>query len=424
MASAAKSRQSRLRASCDGCFLAKVKCSKAHPICSRCLVCGIICHYSPSGRAGKPRSGSSHNSHPGSHHDAQQIHSLIDEKPITYSTLQQAPQDHIFTIETDWATPPASVEGSMSRNPSLAAGISLLGGDQRTLSKQDPISAPPELYLATVPWTPPTDIPCTVFPDVPVTATYMQDSHARSQSFDGAMPMSTPWVDPTPHGICSYSQVPTPTSVASNYLSGPSTTLITSSTISYQQNSPTTTNAGSCTCFTVCLQSLQALHNASTPGQPPFGLVLSLNCKAVEGCAAMLGCTKCFSRSGAHTAIMLLATIIGKITSLYKSVTYSYFETGAMAMLENTPGGSMSSSFGVSFGAYQLNGEDGKWLELDILASELHKLEKVYFKFCEVCTDVSSDLEVTKAMIGYLGQNLGSTLEVISHRQVDAGFIV
>lgn len=40
----------RLRASCDGCFFAKVKCSKTRPICSRCLTVGLVCNYSPSSR--------------------------------------------------------------------------------------------------------------------------------------------------------------------------------------------------------------------------------------------------------------------------------------------------------------------------------------------------------------------------------------
>ncbi|KAI6782090.1 uncharacterized protein J7T54_003510 [Emericellopsis cladophorae] len=44
-------KQPRLRASCDGCFVAKIKCSKARPMCSRCLQNGLICHYSPSSRA-------------------------------------------------------------------------------------------------------------------------------------------------------------------------------------------------------------------------------------------------------------------------------------------------------------------------------------------------------------------------------------
>ena len=49
----------RLRASCDGCFLAKVKCSKLRPVCSRCLTVGLHCRYSPSSRAGKGSANSS-----------------------------------------------------------------------------------------------------------------------------------------------------------------------------------------------------------------------------------------------------------------------------------------------------------------------------------------------------------------------------
>lgn len=84
----------------------------------------------------------------------------------------------------------------------------------------------------------------------------------------------------------------------------------------------------------------------------------------------------------------------------------------------------LGNNLGVSFGVYHLNGEDGRWLELEILARELHKLEEVYARFREVvCTDFSDVPEVTKAMIGYLGQNLGSTLEVISHRKGDMTFV-
>jgi len=80
-----------------------------------------------------------------------------------------------------------------------------------------------------------------------------------------------------------------------------------------------------------------------------------------------------------------------------------------------SPGGAI----GVSLGAYTLMGEDGRWLELEILARELRKLEEVYAQFREVCADLSEDPEVSKAMIGYLGHTLGSTLEVVHHRKGD-----
>lgn len=48
-----KSRDEKLRSSCDSCHLSKVKCSKTRPLCSRCLICGTDCTYSPSARVGR-----------------------------------------------------------------------------------------------------------------------------------------------------------------------------------------------------------------------------------------------------------------------------------------------------------------------------------------------------------------------------------
>ncbi|KAI1389460.1 uncharacterized protein F4822DRAFT_201299 [Hypoxylon trugodes] len=422
MASSTKARQPRLRASCDGCFLAKVKCSKARPICSRCLACGIECRYSPSSRAGKPKSehnGNTHTNHP---QDMQQMHhGMIEEKVITYSTAHQPAPEHMFTtFGTDWTSPPNSVDGNISRNPSISTGISLLGVEDRAMGERDPVSEPPEMYPSAIPWSPPTDLSCTAFDGLPVTTGPIPSTQMRSHSFDLSMPTPITWTDPVPHDMIAYSQVTTPTSMSSGYFPSPTTTPTMRSADPRQRSSPPTMNGGSCTCFTACLQSLQALHNASSPALPPFDFVLTLNRKAVEGCAAMLSCTKCMSRSGTHTAAMLLATVIGKITSFYNTASHSYFESSGVDMTQNYAG----NNVGVSLGVYQLNGEDGKWLELEILARELRKLEEVYSRFREVvCADYSDVPEVTKAMVGYLGQNLGSTLEVISHRKGDMPFI-
>ncbi|KAL7623343.1 hypothetical protein AAE478_007024 [Parahypoxylon ruwenzoriense] len=422
MASSTKTRQPRLRASCDGCFLAKVKCSKARPICSRCLACGIECRYSPSSRAGKPKSEPNGSTQANSHQDMQQMHhGLMDDKGIAYSTAHQTPSEHMFTFEAGWTTPPTSVDGSISRNPSISTGLALLGVEDRTISDQDPMSAPPDMYSAAIPWSPPTDLSCTTFHgDMPATTAPMAGAPMRSHSFDMSMSAPMAWTDSVPHDMISYGQVPTPTSMSSNYFPSPTTTPTMRPAGPRQKSSSSTISGGSCTCFTACLQSLLALHNASSPASPPFDLVLSLNRKAVEGCAAMLACNKCMGRSGTHTATMLLATVIGKITSFYTNASHSYFETSGIGIPHNNLG----NNFGVSLGVYQLNGEDGKWLELEILARELRKLEEVYARFREVvCTDLSDVPEVTKAMIGYLGQNLSTTLEVITHRRGDMTFI-
>ncbi|KAL1792207.1 hypothetical protein ACET3X_009958 [Alternaria dauci] len=45
----------KMRASCDACSRAKVKCDKVRPTCHRCGTMNICCNYSPSMRLGKPR---------------------------------------------------------------------------------------------------------------------------------------------------------------------------------------------------------------------------------------------------------------------------------------------------------------------------------------------------------------------------------
>jgi hypothetical protein len=117
---------------------------------------------------------------------------------------------------------------------------------------------------------------------------------------------------------------------------------------------------------------------------------------------------------------MLLATVLGKVISVYRSATRSYLDIGNMKMFEDTPAGSRGSGPGFRFGAYQLN---EKWLEMEILARELRRLQEVYIKYREACADASDDSEVTKAMIVYLGQNIDSTLDLITRRKVDAAFV-
>ncbi|KAK3378564.1 hypothetical protein B0H63DRAFT_251221 [Podospora didyma] len=401
--SSSKPRQPRLRASCDGCFLAKVKCSKARPICSRCLACGIECRYSPSSRAGKPKSDGSSSMQSSVPADMSGMSPMSDEKGMLYSTHQSV--SGLYKLETGWSTPPTSVDGGMSRSHSMS-GLAMMGVDTGAV---DP-TVGGDMYSASMPWTPPNDM-AAQYVDSPVMADQL--GHGRSHSYDLAMSASmASWADPSAHDMYGYaqSQLPTPASMSANFF--PSPTATPHMRPSPRHKTSSSGSGGSCTCFTACLQSLQALHNASSPASPPsFDLVLSLNRKAVEGCASMLGCARCMSRSGTHTAAMLLATVIGKITSFYKNASHTYFENGAISSAASP------TALGVSLGAYTLMGEEGRWLELEILARELRKLEEVYAQFREVCADLSEDPEVSKAMIGYLGHTLGTTLEVIHHRK-------
>lgn len=129
---------------------------------------------------------------------------------------------------------------------------------------------------------------------------------------------------------------------------------------------------------------------------------------------------------------MLLATLIGTISTFYNNASQSYFDHGspanhsitptALSSPSTTPTVSPVSGLGVSLGVYTVNSEDSRWLELEILARELRKLEEVFSSFREVCSDLSEDPGLSQAMIGYLGQSLGSTMQVVSHRKGDMGY--
>ncbi|KAJ0119351.1 hypothetical protein J7T55_013590 [Diaporthe amygdali] len=430
MATATKQRQPRLRASCDGCFLAKVKCSKARPICSRCLTCGIECRYSPSSRAGKPKASESSKEQP-VRQDSAGSPTVPSNNNNNNNMMYGIPASMpgMYEFEGGWVTPPTSIDGSMSRTHSISSGLAFIGVDGSPPANVDPSMAT-EMYGPGIPWTPPSEIPAS-FTDTTLTNNIANDhSHRRSQSYDmGGGTMG--WVEAKGTELFAFNQVSTPTtSMAPNCFPSPTVTPHHRQTSPRSKSTPSNSAGGSCTCFTVCLQSLQALHNASSPAAPPFDLVLSLNRKAVEGCAAMLACTRCMRRSGTHTAAMLLATVIGTITSFYKNASQSYFDHEGPSnghMTAQIPIPSMTTSngmtgLGVSLGAYTVNSEDSRWLELEILARELRKLEEVYANFREVCSELSEDPEVSKAMLGYLGQNLGSTMQVVTHRKGDIHF--
>jgi hypothetical protein len=175
-------------------------------------------------------------------------------------------------------------------------------------------------------------------------------------------------------------------------------------------NNPMAKSAA-CTCFATCLQALQALHNgsASSPQVPPFDVVLTVNRRAVESCSMMLNCSKCLSKSGSSTSTMLLATVIGKIMSFYRAASQAYFGFSTTPQPQTTP-------LPLTFGTYRVAGEDGRWLEMEILLRELRKLEELFGKFSETCRklEMEDNLGVHTALTNYLGQSLHFTYEVLN----------
>ena len=372
-------------------------------MCARCLACGIECRYSPSTRAGKPKSDNSASLKGPVESDMAGLSPRSDDKHMLYSFPGAAPPE-LYGPELSWHTPPTSVDGGMSRSQSITS-LGLMRAE----------TSPEDMYPGSLSWSLANDMPAQF---VEPSAMAVHTGHDQSQSLGFALPDSMPpWqTAPGYQDMFAYSssQLPTPASISTAYFPSPTNT--PRHHLSPKHKSASMGSSGSsesCTCFMACLQSLHALHVASLPESPPFDVVLSTNRKAVEGCASMLSCQRCMRRSGTHTTVMLLATVLGKVMSFYKNLCHDQFENPGIASATSpvVPN--------VRVGGYTLPGEDGRWFELEILARELRKLEEVYDQFREACAEYSDDAHVSRAMIEYLRQTLSSTMDLIHHRKAD-----
>ena len=140
---------------------------------------------------------------------------------------------------------------------------------------------------SSMPFTPDTEFALEPFiPDIPMPSMNMEQGHMRSQSFDIPMSGLMQW-DQNPQEMLMPYQVTTTNSMATPYQQLPMSPP-NMQPMPVRPRPSSTMNSGSCNCFQICLQSLQALHNVSAHSPPPFDLVLSVNSKAISGCAAML----------------------------------------------------------------------------------------------------------------------------------------
>ncbi|KAI0439095.1 hypothetical protein F4803DRAFT_64691 [Xylaria telfairii] len=390
MAPVTKTRAPRLRASCDGCFIAKVKCSKQRPCCNRCLVSGQLCHYSPSSRAGKPKTESSNNNNndnnnnnnnptpiliPTTYQMPQPMYSAPDNMPMQY--LPQQISSHIFS-PGGWGMPTTCSDGPMAANPAIANNIGMLGYDDTGLSQLDQISAAHSgFYQTPTPWDP--NMTSTVFPNGPIAGSQMP--LVQTRSFDTSMQMLG---DQTQEDMGFYSQPCTspdtkmPTLVDPNseemvyypltspdlnldYLPSPNTTPIVQPTPNHSSS------RDNCRCFNGCIQSLFDLHNASSRNPTPLDLVLALNEKAVEEAAGLIKCRKCTGQSGADTTTLFLQALLYKTALSYRAAIHAHCRFDNMAIRQGN--------------GYAQNDQNDKMRKAELLGTALRTLQDVFARF-------------------------------------------
>ena len=170
-----------------------------------------------------------------------------------------------------------------------------------------------------------------------------------------------------------------------------------------------------CDCFAACVQILQSLHNHScrlAPAQHKEGLsfdvVLNSNKDAIESCASLLACTKCVSECGKSVVNMLLATVLGKVISLYRAICLLMF--GSSNSLQDTAQ--------LAFGAYKVTGTNRQLLEIEILLLDLRKVRGVLMsysdRFSEGCPSKDDDNHVYETLKTYLENNLRNLVQYLN----------
>ncbi|MCJ1453998.1 hypothetical protein MMC28_004348 [Mycoblastus sanguinarius] len=329
-----KSDARKLRASCDGCYLAKVKCTKEPPTCGRCSSHGISCQYSPSQRVGKPRRLPSDGqlldafSHS---HDSASVGDRTSNSPSNVSTNAQ-----LF----DWNFDPAGTTSD------ARAAIDMDMGQEITLAWQQTLSSSENDRAG--------------FPD---------DSR-RTSSFptpSTSTQPSTNEVQP-PHWA---SQPPSVFADDFTSLQRVLPPLTDTPSMPNQMPTPDATTPPSCTCSATTFEILRTLHDRSSNPSTPFDTVLATNKGIVSRISNILNCTCTHD----PTSIITLAASITKMLSWYQNI----------CRMPSTQPDTSSSTHPtpIILGSYRLEGEDEDAVKMQVVLNELRKVDTLMARFGE-----------------------------------------
>lgn len=422
--SAVPPKVTKLRESCDSCLTAKVKCSKSRPICVRCLSNGATCGYSPSSRAGRKHRNASANEparittrRP----SAAEFTQTAPPTPVYLPLMHPMPENQNHSMEhpnLKFYPDSSSHEESRRRHSGMdeSGSATQAGVDPADFFPTPPFGDDfaesleqfsPQAYFR--------DLSCAATAASPSTS---NTSHASIN------PIWTPHENhesnyTLPYALPSFQIPPDLMTIGQAALS--STNASPKMAVPRANGRPgDKPKSAGCDCFAVCLQALQTLHNHSwlpnsaQPGALPFDVVLTINQVAMRECATMLECDKCVSKIGSSISTMLLATIFGKIISLYGSACFFRFgaSTGNQAVVK------------LALGAYTLTGEDRRLLEMEIILLELRKVESILLTYQERFRGDASQAEKNKdetgvynALTHYLDKNLRCILDFLQARK-------
>ncbi|KAE9381073.1 hypothetical protein N431DRAFT_551268 [Stipitochalara longipes BDJ] len=287
-----KSRQIKLRASCDTCFLAKVKCSKARPVCSRCLACGAECNYSPSCRAGKRKSLLRKADR---HITLEGIH--VRPNHASKDTIKPNRKGTVWSRETQdtWVVPDPTfgISGGLLEHE-ISSFVTSIPLYHEVSAETEGSRVNDDFFNPFLGWISPTE--------TDNTSTYfdhVDQSHSYRLSFPSVEKLGSEWATQKRYG-----PFPSP---PPEIVSSP----IINSSIGTQK-------APACQCFNSCLETLQKLYDRQfgNLGTEPF---LTENQDAIATCSKMLGCPTCATKGLSELQATILATIMSNLLSTFQN---------------------------------------------------------------------------------------------------------
>ncbi|KAL9065194.1 MAG: hypothetical protein Q9161_008393 [Pseudevernia consocians] len=354
--------QRKLRASCDGCYSAKLKCTKQRPTCPRCVSLGLVCRYSPSQRTGKPRRRNpqqqpSRQPTPNSgwgfnvSNDPQSAGSSMSHSQAMVTTSLQAfePFQHASKISS------AFRDRLPSASPSVAEDEDLLGqwSERLTTGCNDSLMQLSEYF--------------TGFPDGSMT------------------------------GNLSISHLP-------------------------MQKHPAPADPKACDCFDFLLQALHVMQTKSlNPHSLALDTILSDSKNMISRGEALLNCS--CSENG--TLIMLLASLVAEHLSFLQAATTaaSAADSGSPTTTSTATGSTTASTPNsenqatasyasrLTIGNYMVDREDEARLRIEIILMELQKTNAFLAKF---------KAKVARLRVGYESQTYEGLVNVLCTRLREA----
>lgn len=366
-----KDRAPRLRLSCDGCYDAKVKCSKEKTGCSRCLAVGKECQYSPSSRAGKQKA----DAHPSRHGQTPAERSTYSPSNPSTPTIVPQQMANVFGQQMHIG----NLGHHFAADMHISGHAHFLGMDSSDSTSTQGVSHHARMSYWTLPFN--QSMPPYRQLDSLDANQYLVSGHGQWHPamhqilHSGPSPMSTP----RNHAIDLPIMAPsTPMDSHGDFPSKQNHAITLANQhhgVAAQQSTPTLSGmrpvtAGTCTCFKVCLRTLNDLHEKSSrPDRLPAEKLCLLNQLAMRSCSEMLHCQICTSKFDTHEALVLWS-VLELVSSLYTSVCdqdRAFFDT--------------------AFGDYQAEQQQHTqtWNLEEIVAKGFDELQTLRNKLVEEC---------------------------------------